>query len=80
MAYGRTIAAIALFAATPTVHAEYCRQYPPGPARFECASRDHPGLLAKRERCMESARQMGLRPMAGGNSMRGYVRECMQRR
>jgi hypothetical protein len=84
MAYGSTITAIALFAATSIVHAENCEEYPPGPARFECASRTHPGLAAKRERCMESARQMGLKSMAGGggggNSLKGYVLECMRRK
>src|SRR5580700_9659772 len=38
------IAAIALCAAASAANAENCMQYPPGPARFDCASRNHPGL------------------------------------
>jgi hypothetical protein len=78
------IAAIALCAAASAANAENCMQYPQGPARFDCASRNHPGLLAKRERCQEEGRQMGLSGGrgAGGNAggMRGYVMACMQRR
>ena len=74
----------ALLVLSSAVAAEDCGQYPPGPARFECTSRDHPGLVAKRERCMEEARQMGRRPMAGGggggNSLKGYVQQCLQRK
>ncbi len=65
-------------------HAEDCRQYPPGPARFACASRTHPGLLAKQERCQEEGRRMGLKPAGGlggaGGGLREYVQACMQRR
>jgi hypothetical protein len=78
------IAAIALCAAASTANAEDCMQYPQGRFRFECASRKHPELLAKRERCQEEGRQMGLHGGRGaqGNAggMRGYVMACMQRR
>jgi hypothetical protein len=74
----------ALSVLSSAVSAEDCGQYPPGPTRFECTGRDHPGLVAKRERCMEEARQMGLRPMGGGGGggggLKGYVQECMRRR
>jgi hypothetical protein len=77
------IAAIALCAAASTANAEDCKQYPQGPFRFECASRNHPELLAKRERCEEEGRQMGLQRGAGkgaAGGLPGYVRACMQRR
>jgi hypothetical protein len=78
------IAAIALCAAASAANAENCMQYPRGPFRFECASRNHPEQLAKRERCQEEGRQMGLFRSRGaqGNAggMRGYVMACMQRR
>jgi hypothetical protein len=64
--------------------AQNCRNLPPGPQRFECASQSHPGLLAKRERCKEEGRQMGLKPAGGlggaGGGLRGFVMACMQRR
>lgn len=66
---------------TGTARAEDCRQYPPGPARFDCASRTHPGLLARRERCQEEGRQMGLKPRGGaGGGLSEFVIACMQRR
>jgi len=81
MSFRTMIAAIVLCAAASAANAENCIQYPQGPARFDYASRNHPGLLAKRERCQEEGRQMGLRggPGAAGG-MRGYVMACMQRR
>jgi hypothetical protein len=81
--YLRTsIAAIALFAAS-SANAENCMQYPEGPFRFQCASRNHPELHAKLERCREEGQQMGLqRSVAKGASggLRGYVMACMRRR
>jgi hypothetical protein len=77
-------AAITLCAAASAANAENCMQYPPGPARFDCASRNRPGLLAKRERCQEEGRQMrlsgGRGPGGNAGGMRGYVMACMQRR
>jgi hypothetical protein len=64
-----------------TARAEDCQQYPPGPFRFECASRQHPGLSAKRERCRQEAINMGLfksKPAVVGG-FRGYVEGCMHR-
>jgi hypothetical protein len=84
MSFRAMMAAIALCAAASSAHAENCRQYPQGPFRSECASRNHPERLAKKERCQEEARQMGLSGGRGaqGNAggMRGYVMACMQRR
>ena len=77
-------AAIALCAIASTANAENCMQYPPGPFRFECASRNNPGLLAKRERCQQEGRQMGLQPAGGSKGaaggLRDYMMACMQRR
>ena len=77
------IAAIALFTAAASANAQDCMQYPPGHFRFECASRIHPGLLARRERCDEEGQQMELRHGGGhegvAGGLRGYVRGCMRR-
>jgi len=83
--YLRTsIAAIALCAAASSANAENCMQYPEGPFRRQCASRNHPGLQAKLERCQEEGQQMGLQRNAGGKGasggLRGYVQGCMRRR
>lgn len=76
------VVAMALYAAASAAHAENCKQYPPGPFRFDCVSRNHPGLLAKRERCKQQAYDMGLRPgigMSNGPAFKGYVQSCMRR-
>jgi hypothetical protein len=82
IAMGALILSIGLL--TVRARAEDCRQYPPGPARFDCASRTHPGLLARRERCQEEGRQMGLKPRGGaggaGGGLSEFVIACMQRR
>jgi hypothetical protein len=80
--YLRTsIAAIALCAAASSANAENCMQYPEGPFRFQCASRNHPQLHAKLERCQEEGRQMGLSRAKGtAGGLRGYVMACMHRR
>jgi hypothetical protein len=64
-----------------TARAEDCRQYPPGPFRFECASRQHPGLSAKRERCRQEGMNMGLSISKPANvgGLRDYVQGCMHR-
>jgi hypothetical protein len=76
--------AAALVVMASSAHAEDCRQYPPGPTRFECATRNHPGVADKLERCKEEAAQMGLKPRGGaaggGGGMRPYVQACMHRR
>lgn len=78
------VAPVLVAAALSTAHAQDCKEYPPGPARFACASRNHPGLLAKRERCKEQGRQMGLKPRGGlggeGGGLKEFVLACMQRR
>jgi hypothetical protein len=75
---------IALLAIASSASAEKCQQYPPGPVRFECVSRNHPGVEAKLERCRQEAAQMGLKPRGGagggGGGMRPYVQACLQRR
>jgi hypothetical protein len=81
---GRSIAAaFVLLTASSTGRAEDCLQYPQGPARFECANRNHPGRLAKQERCREQGRQMGLQPRGGsggaGGGLKEFVVACMQR-
>ena len=72
-------AAFVLLTACASARAQGCRELPPGPARFECASRNHPGLEAKRERCQNEARQMGL-GLDHTKGMREYVEACMHRR
>jgi hypothetical protein len=74
------IAVTMLCAAASAARAENCMQYPPGPARFDCASRNHPGLLAKQERCKQQAYDMGLRPGVGrsnGPVFKEYMQSCM---
>jgi hypothetical protein len=73
--------ALALCALSTASLAQNCRMYPPGPERFACASQNHPGLLAKQERCKEEGRAIGLLPGAGGRKALGdFVMACMQRR
>lgn len=82
----RFVFAVLLSLGLPTVaaRAEDCRAYPPGPMRFACASRTHPGLIEKQERCQEEGRRMGLKPAGGlqgaGGGLKEYVQACMQRR
>jgi|HubBroStandDraft_5_1064220.scaffolds.fasta_scaffold70919_2 hypothetical protein len=75
---------IILLTAAPSARAEDCRQYPPGPMRFDCASRNNPRAGEKLERCRAEAMQMGLKPRGGagggGGGMKPYVQACMQRR
>ena len=68
-------------AASPA-RAEDCRIYPPGRERFACASAQHPGLLAKRERCKQEAEGAGSQRImrgAQGVAFHDYVMRCMQR-
>lgn len=60
--------------------AEDCRQYPQGPERFACASRNHPGLLEKREQCRQQGLQMGLKNKGEGGALKAFVQGCMHRR
>jgi hypothetical protein len=84
MALRAMVVAVIFLTAVPNARADDCRQYPPGPVRFECVSRNHPGAEVKLERCREEAQQMGLKPRGGagggGGGMRPYVQACMQRR
>ena len=77
------LAAIALWATASAANAQNCMQYPPGPDRLDCVNRN-PGVLAKRERCQQEGRQMGLAARRGGGGngggLREYVVACMQRR
>ena len=61
--------------------AEDCRQLPQGPARFACVSKNHPGVVAKLERCKEEGKRMGLSDTHNGpgGGLRPYVRACMNR-
>ena len=61
--------------------AEDCRIYPPGRARFACASAQHPGLITKREHCKQEAQGMSVNSRRGtqGLGFRDYVMSCMQR-
>jgi hypothetical protein len=59
--------------------AQNCSDYPPGASRFSCMSAKHPGLIAKRERCLQEAASMGLRPGVGKGSFKAFVVACMQR-
>jgi hypothetical protein len=74
----------ALFVIASSANAQNCMQYPPGPARFECVSRNNPRAADKLDRCREEAAQMGLKPRGGaaggGGGMRPYVQACIQRR
>jgi hypothetical protein len=77
---GKPISAALIFlAACSGAAAQNCRDLPPGPAKFECASRNHPGLTAKLEHCQEEARQMGL-TKSHGSGMREFVQACMHRK
>jgi hypothetical protein len=71
---------IAAFAMSKSF-AEDCRQYPKGPARFSCVSRQNPGVADKQARCRQAAAAMGLKDeMGGAGGMKGYVIACMQRK
>jgi hypothetical protein len=75
------IATIVLCSTALAAKAENCMQYPPGPARFDCASRTHPGLMAKRERCKQEGQQMGIKAGASDRGLlKQYVMSCMQKR
>ena len=71
--------ALALLAVSTASEAEDCQPYPQGPERLACASAQHPRLIAKRTRCQEAGRQMGLTEGHGGG-LRQFVIACMQRR
>jgi hypothetical protein len=75
---------MALPAMASSASAENCSQYPPGPMRFECVSRNNPQTGAKLERCNQDGVQMGLQPRGGGGGNGGglkqYVQSCMQGR
>ena len=79
VALGAALGSCASSAAT----AQNCMQYPEGHFRYQCATRIHPGLLARRERCKEEGRQMGLRHGGGHQGVAGglweYVIACMRR-
>jgi hypothetical protein len=79
---GKSVAAALLFlSACSGARAQNCKELPPGPARFECASRIHPGLVAKRERCRQEGQQMGIKAgVADRGNLKQYVMSCMQRR
>jgi len=75
-----SIAVLMLFLFSPA-SAEDCMQYPPGPFRFECASAKNPGLIAKRERCKELARERGYTfgvHNKGAIKPKDFVQGCMQ--
>ncbi|MBR1127432.1 hypothetical protein [Bradyrhizobium iriomotense] len=76
----RLMTLIFLLAAGPAAaEAQPCKELPPGPQRFACASARNPGLSAKRDRCKEEGRKLGLTSNIGGK-MGPYVQACMQRR
>jgi hypothetical protein len=79
-----TMITIALLAMASSASAQNCMQYPPGPVRFDCVSRNNPGAGAKLERCRQQGVQMGLKPRGGaggrGGGLKEYVQACMQRR
>jgi hypothetical protein len=60
----RQIALIFLAVFASPAPAENCRIYPPGPARFACASANHAGLIAKRERDKQRLQKWGFAPDA----------------
>jgi hypothetical protein len=72
-------AAISLSSVSTISLAQNCKQYPPGPERFACASQEHPGMIVKQQRCQETGRQMGLREGHDGG-MKEFVLACMQRK
>jgi hypothetical protein len=63
MKYIPLIVFVALFASSAA--AEDCRIYPPGRARFACASAQHPGLVARREHCKQEAEGMSVNARVG---------------
>ena len=73
-----TIVALSASASSAALAGEDCRQYPVGPARLSCASRNHPGFAAKQKRCQEQGQQMGLSEGRAGG-LRPFVAACMQR-
>jgi hypothetical protein len=76
-----TMVTITLLAMASAANAENCKQYPPGPNRFECVSRNHPGAADKLEPCKQEGLQMGLNGRrGGGGGLRQYVQACMQQR
>ena len=72
-------AAAALTAAS--ANAEDCKAYPAGPKRFACASARYPGLVAKRDKCQQEAKNAGVRPGRSAHAIayRDLVVACMQR-
>ena len=72
------VAALLLCSLAPEAEAQSCASLPPGPQRFACASEKNPNLVAKRERCKEEGRRIGLSTTVKGG-MGPYVQACMQR-
>lgn len=60
--------------------AQNCGQLPAGPARLDCAMKN-PAFAAKRERCEDEGRKMGLNNQRSGSAggLRPYVAACVKR-
>ncbi|MGY4289902.1 hypothetical protein ACVWXO_009168 [Bradyrhizobium sp. LM2.7] len=60
--------------------AQNCAQLPAGPARLDCAMKN-PAFAAKRERCEEEGRKMGLNNQWSGSAggLRPYMAACLKR-
>lgn len=59
--------------------ADYCSQLPESKMRLECATQNHSSLAAKRQRCEEEGRKMGLTPQGMAGGLYPYVVACMKR-
>lgn len=59
--------------------AQNCRQYPPGPFRFQCKAERHPEIVEKKEMCRDEARTMGLVKAKKDPAFKDYVHACMHR-
>ncbi|MGV7217568.1 hypothetical protein [Bradyrhizobium sp. UFLA05-112] len=60
--------------------AQNCRQYPPGPFRFQCKAGRHPDIVEKKEMCRDEAHAMGLVKAKKDSGFKDYVHACMHRR
>ncbi|WP_284265666.1 hypothetical protein [Bradyrhizobium iriomotense] len=57
-----------------------CRQYPPGPFRFQRKAAKHPEIVEKKEMCRDEAHAIGLVKAKKDPGFKDYVHACMHRR
>lgn len=72
-------ASILLGSLVIAAEAQNCRQYPPGPFRFQCKAARHPEIVEKKEECRDEARAMGFFKAKKDPAFKDYVHACMHR-